>query len=108
MSEINQSKSKGRGGARKGAGRKAGATTKRSQEIAARSFEDGISPLEYMLEVMRKKISDEMEPESMWKAMAMKFEAAKAAAPYMHPRLAAIEHTGSGGGDIGVSFRWAE
>ena len=57
---------------------------------------------------MRKKISDEMEPESMWKAMAMKFEAAKAAAPYMHPRLAAIEHTGSGGGDIGVSFRWAE
>ena len=32
-------------------------------------------------------------------------EAAKAAAPYMHPRLAAIEHTGEGGGAIRHSIR---
>jgi hypothetical protein len=99
--EKNQTKSN-RGGARKNAGRKAGSATKRTREIADRSAAEGITPLEYMLEVMRKDLSDEMEPEAMWKAMAMKFEAAKAAAPYIHPRLAAVEHSGKDGGDIGL------
>lgn len=104
MAENNQTNSNGRGGARKGAGRKAGSATARTREIADKAMAEGISPLEYMLEVMRKDISDEAEPETMWKAMAMKFEAAKAAAPYIHPRLAAIEHTGANGGPVVVAL----
>lgn len=51
-----------------------------------RAAEQGITPLEYLIHVMR-----EGEDEKL------RFEAAKAAAPYVHPRLAAIEHTGADG-----------
>jgi hypothetical protein len=37
-------------------------------------------------------------------APPFRFEAAKAAAPYIHPRLAAIEHTGKGGGPVQVNI----
>lgn len=47
-------------------------------------MEGGISPLEYMLGVLR----------DVEKPADMRFEAAKAAAPYMHARLAAVEHSG--------------
>jgi len=103
MAENNQTNSN-RGGARKGAGRKKGAATARTREIANKAAEDGITPLEYMLEVMRKEIDEEMESDAIWKAVAMKFEAAKAAAPYIHPRLAAVEHTGSDGGPLVVKI----
>ena len=33
-------------------------------------------------------------------AIVMRFEAAKAAAPYIHPRLAAVEHSGPDGGAL--------
>lgn len=94
MFEINQTPTPGRGGARKGAGRKAGAATTKTREIANAAAAEGITPLEYMLEVMRKAPSDDMEPREYLAATMMRFEAAKAAAPYIHPRLAAIEHTG--------------
>jgi len=35
-------------------------------------------------------------------ALDVRLDAAKAAAPYMHPRLAAIEHTGADGGPIQI------
>jgi hypothetical protein len=100
MTQNNQTKSKqsnGRGGSRKGAGRKAGSATKKTREIADRAAEDGITPLEYMLQVMRSELDPELEPRDRLQAASMRFEAAKAAAPYMHPRLAAIEHTGKDG-----------
>lgn len=101
MIERNQSKSNARGGARQGAGRKAGSTTKKTREIAERAMADGdLTPLEYMLKVMRTEPSPEMEPRELMAAFMLRFEAAKAAAPYMHPRLAAIEHTGPNGGPI--------
>lgn len=96
MFEKNQTESKKskelntRGGSRKGAGRKAGSLTKRTQEIVAKSVAEGISPLEYMLQVLRDEAADRDE----------RMEAAKSAAPYIHPRLAAIEHTGAGGKDL--------
>jgi hypothetical protein len=99
MSENNQSLSKesnGRGGARKGAGRKAGAATKRTREIADRAMAEGVSPLEYMLQVMRDDTPHD-DPRVQVARDAMRFEAAKAAAPYIHPRLAAIEHSGPDG-----------
>lgn len=73
-----------RGGRRPNAGRKPGspnkATQRRQEEIAA----SGVTPLEFMLQRMRDPSVD----------AAQQFEAAKAAAPYVHPRLAAVEHSG--------------
>ena len=53
-----------------------------------------------MLQVMRQEPSPELDEREMLQAITLRFEAAKAAAPYMHPRLAAIEHTGADGGAI--------
>ena len=101
MAEKNQTKSNGaRGGARKGAGRKPGSATKSTREIADKAMEQGISPLEFMLQVMRDEPSEELEPRDKLVATNMRFEAAKAAAPYIHPRLAAIEHTGGDGAPL--------
>lgn len=97
--ENNQEDSR-HGGARKGAGRKAGSATKRTREIADKAAAEGITPLEFMLQVMRDEPSIELEPREFMLATQMRFEAAKAAAPYVHPRLAAIEHTGTDGGPI--------
>lgn len=85
-----------RGGKRQGAGRPPGAHNKRTREIAEKAAKRGITPLEHMLKVMRsrsKKVSDERRDDM-----------AKAAAPYMHPRLNAIQHTGKDGEPIRVSF----
>jgi hypothetical protein len=45
-----------------------------------------------MLKVMR----DETQP------TAVRLDMAKAAAPYCHPKLAAVEHTGNGEGEAAV------
>jgi len=73
-----------RGGARQGAGRKKGALTKRTQEIAAAALKDGVTPLDYLLGVLRNTEKDEKD----------RFAAAVAAAPYVHPKLASVEHSG--------------
>jgi len=68
-----------------GAGRKKGtpnrATAAKVAEIAA----SGLTPLDFMLGVMR----DEDRP------FPDRLDAAKSAAPYVHPKLAAVEHSGS-------------
>lgn len=101
--EKNQAKSKQpagqRGGARPGAGRKKGSATKRTREIADKAMEEGLTPLEYMLKIMRQDSAHE-DPKVQVAREAMRFEAAKAAAPYVHPRLAAVEHTGADGKDL--------
>jgi hypothetical protein len=98
MAENNQRKSNGgRGGARKGAGRKPGSATRKTREIADKALAEGVSPLEFMLSVMRSEPPEGLESRELLAAQAMRFEAAKAAAPYVHPRLAAIEHTGADG-----------
>jgi hypothetical protein len=81
MSENNQTNSSGRGGARKGAGRKTGSATKRTREIADRAAKEGITPLEYMLQVMRNESNDPRE----------RLSAAVSAAPFLHARLSSIE-----------------
>ena len=105
MSENNQTKSNGRGGKRTGAGRKAGSATKKTRAIADQAIEEGISPLEFMLQIMRTAPSDGVEdPKLLADLQAMRFEAAKAAAPYIHPKLASIEHSGPDGGPIDQSL----
>lgn len=82
---------------RKTGGRKKGtknkATIEREKAAAAdleKAKADGTSPLEYLLKLMR----DESKGDEL------RFEAAKAAAPYIHPKLSAIEHSGKDGGPI--------
>ncbi len=115
MSENNQIKSRGRGGARPGAGRKKGAATKRTREIADKAAEEGITPLEVMLKAMREFVerAETMRPDDVemvnnkvvtrLSLLAEAADVAKDAAPYMHPRLAAIEHTGKDGKDLGLA-----
>lgn len=71
------------GGARPGAGRKRGSVTKKTSEVAQRAAAEGITPLEVMLAAMRQAYGKKDMP------AAAGF--AKDAAPYMHPRLSAVE-----------------
>lgn len=87
-----------RGGKREGAGRKAGAVTVKTREIADAASQEGITPLEYMLGVMRNTEADLDRRDAM----------ARAAAPYMHPALKAIEHKGDGGGPMKMILEWAK
>ena len=73
--------------------------------MIARSVDAGISPLEYMLAQMRVPIPEDADPLVQVHIRSMKFEAAKAAAPYVHPRLNAIEHTGKDGAPIEVGVK---
>lgn len=100
MAENIQTNSNGRGGARKGAGRKKGSATKRTREIADNAAKDGITPLEFMLQVMRTEPSEKLEGPQLISALMLRFEAAKAAAPYIHPKLSSVEHTGKDGGPM--------
>src|SRR5271169_6629090 len=70
-----------RGGARAGAGRKAGVPNKASQKRQAEAARTGELPLAYMLRIMR----DEAAPQKR------RDEMAKAAALYVHPRLSSVE-----------------
>ncbi|WP_434053895.1 MAG: hypothetical protein RDA78_03030 [Roseibium sp.] len=66
------------GGARAGAGRPPGATNKKSAEILAGAVKQGVTPVEYMLSVMRDKSAEAKD--RAW--------AAEKAAPYIHARPA--------------------
>jgi hypothetical protein len=74
-----------RGGKRPGAGRKTGAITQKISEHAQQLALAGQTPLDLLLGVMR----DPNNP------LAMRMDAATRAAPYVHPRLNAVEHSGS-------------
>lgn len=85
-----KSKKPRHGGPRPGSGRKKGtknpATIQKEallSEVIERAVEGEATPLEVMLQIMRA-------PET---PAAMKFEAAKAAAPYVHPRLSQVDST---------------
>ena len=129
MIEINQKKSKKpapsktKGGARSGAGRKEGSLTKRTREIAEVAAAQGITPLEVMMSAMMElykeagncshdhhdhgdKASEHdddhatMVAENRIKLLNMAATIARHAAPYVHPRLSAIEHTGKDGAPL--------
>ncbi|MGV0981422.1 MAG: hypothetical protein ACOYB0_03575 [Polynucleobacter sp.] len=129
MIENNQKKSKkptpskSKGGARPGAGRKEGSLTKRTREIAEVAAAKGITPLEVMMSTMMAlykeagncsrdhqdhgdKASehddgrDAMISENRIKLLNMAATIARHAAPYVHPRLSAIEHTGKDGAPL--------
>ena len=80
------------GGRAKGTPNKA--TAARQKRIA----ESGLTPLDYLLRIMRDESLDHHQ----------RIDAAKAAAPYVHPRLASIEHKGDAENPLNVrfAFRW--
>lgn len=73
----------GHGGKRPGAGRKKGQVVKFDEAARKKAAETGILPLEFMLNVMRDEEQD----------FSTRFDAAKAAAPYVHARLASVDQT---------------
>src|SRR5260370_28791785 len=75
---------------RKTGGRKKGSRNKRPRELIERIEASGLVPLEYMLSVMR----DEKQPQDV------RMEMAKAAAPFVHPRLAAVKMQGDRGAPL--------
>lgn len=85
-----------RGGARPGAGRKPGSRDKLAREQAERVAAEGITPLDFLLTVMR----DECEER------AKRIDAAKAAAPYVHPRLNSVDASITGDLEIIGKIVW--
>ena len=97
MSEI-----KKHGGVRSGAGRPKGQRSKRTEQTIAMAEASGLTPLEIMLESMRRCWADaeRLETEGnkglelLLGARRAACDIAKDAAPYVHARLSAIEHSG--------------
>ena len=73
-----------KGGRREGAGRKPGVPNRKTQALQEQIAAQGLTPLDYLMSLVRNDGAD----------LAVRLDAAKAAAPYVHPRLAAIEHSG--------------
>jgi hypothetical protein len=76
----------GTGGRRPGAGRKKGSATRRTRKtnaLAQKAAREGPQPLQVMLDAMRDHFArGELDAAA---------EIAKAAAPYCHPKLAAVQ-----------------
>ena len=81
-----------RGGRREGAGRKPGSVTRIDAEARQRAAAGGMMPLDYLLSIMRNESEGKRE----------RLDAAKAAAPYCHARLASTELAGPQGGAIQI------
>lgn len=80
------------GGKREGAGRKPGSSTRMNEEARRQAAEGGLMPLDYMLSILR---DEDMPPDA-------RMDAAKAAAPYVHAKLASVEHKGEDGGPLQI------
>lgn len=126
-----------RGGVRPGAGRKTGALTKRTREVAERAIASGKTPLEIMLENMHHfqqvaldaeatlegltaeefagQIASDATPEDQFKFLLatvkktaglrqMAQDAARDAAPYVHPKLSAVQVDAKVAGSVTVQY----
>jgi hypothetical protein len=83
------------GGRRIGSGRPKGAASKANEEARAKALASGVSPLDYMLGVMRDSSVDDARRDDM----------AKAAAPYLHSKMAqGVEFGGNEGGPIIINI----
>jgi hypothetical protein len=92
MPAVEKISKKTKGGARPGAGRKKGSPNKRTAETQKAVEESGVTPLEFMLKVMRTEPPADIEDmRVLTDLQQMRFEAAKAAAPYVHAKLSSVE-----------------
>ncbi len=84
-------------------GRKAGTPNRKTQEQITAVVSTGITPLEYLLQVMRAPLPPEVldqvqqDPKGIETLAVLanwhdrRIDAAKAAAPYVHPKLSQVE-----------------
>lgn len=78
-----------------GSGRRKGSLNRKTQAIAKDMIASGaMTPLEVMVKAMKVHVDAQR-----WDAAAA---IAKDAAPYIHPRLAAIQHSGGGDGSAPI------
>lgn len=102
-----------KGGRRPGSGRKAGVKNRRNAALVAAVEATGITPLEFMLKVMREPDlpgpPDDADAKTLFDYLTKKLrhdevrmDAAKGAAPYVHAKLASVEVSGKGGGPLQV------
>ena len=82
------------GGKRPGSGRPKGSRNVKTQEQAKAIKESGLTPLDYMLSVMRDEGNE----------LGVRLDAANKAAPYVHSKLATIDHKSSDGTMAGPSL----
>ena len=90
----NNQPNQSRGGRRPNAGRKPGTANKSNEEARRKAAETGETPLEYMLRVMRDASVEHDRRDDM----------AKAAASYVHAKLASMQVAGNDGGPIVVEI----
>lgn len=79
-------------------GRPKGAPNKASAAKAAEVEASGLTPLDYLLSVMRNVGGDEVR----------RIDAAKAAAPYVHPRLSNVDLGNKDDKPFEQVIRWAK
>jgi hypothetical protein len=82
------------GGKRPGSGRPKGSRNVKTQEQAKAIKESGLTPLDYMLSVMRNDANE----------LGVRLDAANKAAPYVHSKLATVDHKSSDGTMAGPSL----
>jgi hypothetical protein len=78
---------------KKTGGRRPGSRNRRTvakQAAIVAAYDAGLTPLDYMLGILRDENANRFE----------RMDAAAKAAPYIHPKLASIEHAGRDGGPI--------
>lgn len=100
-----------RGGARPGAGRPKGSPNKATQWRQAQVAATGATPLEVMIEAMRHHLAVARQAQAVGDvkiagaALRQAADLAAQAAPYVHPRLTAVQHSGHNGGPVEVVRR---
>lgn len=75
-------------------GSRKGIPNKRRAQLLAKIEKSGLSPLDYLLSVMRDPTQDQ----------AVRLSAATSAAPYVHAKLASITHSGPEGGPVNLNL----
>lgn len=86
-------------GERRG-GRQKGTPNKKTAKLLEGVAAGGMTPLEFLLAVMRGTLPERKEDDTATlesERFGLRFEAAKAAAPYVHAKRTQIEGTGEGG-----------
>lgn len=89
--QVNQA----HGGSRPNAGRKPGTGNRSNEEARTKAAASGETPLDYMLRMMRDTTLE----------YAVRNDMAKAAAPYVHAKLASMQVSGEDGGPLNIVIR---
>jgi hypothetical protein len=82
------------GGAREGAGRPRGRRSRKTEQRLDAIESSGLTPLDYMLTILRDIAQDQ----------AVRLDAAKSAAPYIHPKLATTTLKGDADAPVALTL----